>query len=105
MYPVYRVKSVSPCLGARKNSISTLNFTKLHLARVKDVQSVDFRLLRRSPRRGPVEKLGTFYRAYLQDFHLRVAEYSLILAFESLTWLNRTVFRFLVEMCRRFRQG
>lgn len=47
MYPVYRVKSVSPCLGARKNSISTLNFTKLHLARVKDVQSVDFRLLRR----------------------------------------------------------
>lgn len=43
----YIVKSVSPCLGARKNSISTLNFTKLHLARVKDVQSVDFRLLRR----------------------------------------------------------
>lgn len=101
MYPVYRVKSVSPCLGARKNSISTLNFTKLHLARVKDVQSVDFRLLRRCP----VEKLGTFYRAYLQDFHLRVAEYPLILASESLTWLNRTVFRFLVEMCRRFRQG
>lgn len=106
MYPVYRVKSVPPCLGARKNSISTLNFTKLALARVKDVQRSKRRFSAITTLPGwrcPVEKFGNDVLSHLARIYKQPNKrYPLILAFESLTRLNRTVFRFLlrfIEMC------
>lgn len=98
--------SVPPCLGARKNSISTLNFTKLALARVKDVQRSkrQFSAITTLPGwRCLVEKFGNDVLSHLARIYKQPTKrYPLILAFESLTRLNRTVFRFLlrfIEMC------
>lgn len=67
------VKS-TPCLGARKNSISTLNFTKLALARVKDVQRSKrrFSAITTLPGRSLVSKTCT----YLQEFHQSIDQVS-----------------------------